>query len=596
MTNDPLEEISVYTPQPGPLEITPLLHRHASYSWNPPKRLPYQTSQHALENTISEHEKETLVLYCCQPVNTIIACSTLSPATHITSCDLQDLLSHGKPTVDDIMALFLETLAYQHDIPFLCPQFIPLLCSERWPHVKNFFAMQSTSRSIHRPQLSGEQAIAIPCFVNNNHWVPVVRREINGQTIFLYSDDLNDADTECSIQSLMSTQTVSEFYPPMSQWIHCKSITYIPHSNECGPRILLALAIMSLHPHPHADILLPWMHPNLSEIVRTWVANTILTQTLRLIVTNDSPSLNAVPHQSRQRSIPCKIVHWLSTPTESKSSTQSDASTDLLNLNPFPQRIRRSTKKKPKVRARKSTKLTLKHFISPTIQAPHISQTKITGYFQPTAIAKPTAYQPPLPSQTSIHSSVASSSQPKRSVPTGVRHSQTQGKTKRMSFPRLNTNRITLEEIHPSCPSEQCWVHSLDSIDSTETFRVLLQNPNGLKLQSSYEDFVLGMRICHSMGAGVVSVTETNVNWNLPYQVKRVSTVVREIWETTTIQTSQHPEIFCTQNQRGGTLQLLTDRWVSRLQSKGVDPYSLGRWSYMTLRGQKNKVVTIITA
>lgn len=104
------------------------------------------------------------------------------------------------------------------------------------------------------------------------------------------------------------------------------------------------------------------------------------------------------------------------------------------------------------------------------------------------------------------------------------------------------------------------------------------------------------MRICHFMGAGAVSLTEMNVNWNLPYQVKRVSTVVREIWETSTIQTSQHPEIVCTQNQQGGTLQLLTDSWVSRLQYKGVDPYGLRRWSYMTLKGQNNKVVTIITA
>lgn len=159
---------------------------------------------------------------------------------------------------------------------------------------------------MHRPQILGEQAIAIPCFVINNHWVPVVQRKINGQTIFLYSDDLNDADTEHSLHTLKSIQTDTEFYPPTTQWIHCKSITYIPHSNECGPRMLLALAIMSLHPHLHADILLPFMHPNLSEIGRAWVANTILTQTLRLTMTSDTTSLNTVPYQSCQCSIPCE--------------------------------------------------------------------------------------------------------------------------------------------------------------------------------------------------------------------------------------------------------------------------------------------------
>jgi hypothetical protein len=50
------------------------------------------------------------------------------------------------------------------------------------------------------------------------------------------------------------------------------------------------------------------------------------------------------------------------------------------------------------------------------------------------------------------------------------------------------------------------------------------------------------------------------------------------------------------QSQRGGTLQILTDRWVSRLKDKGMDPYGLGRWSYMILNGRGNKSIAIITA
>ncbi len=43
-------------------------------------------------------------------------------------------------------------------------------------------------------------------------------------------------------------------------------------------------------------------------------------------------------------------------------------------------------------------------------------------------------------------------------------------------------------------------------------------------------------------------------------------------------------------------MQIATDRWVSRLQSKGQDPFGLGRWSYMILKGRGNRSVSVITA
>jgi hypothetical protein len=38
------------------------------------------------------------------------------------------------------------------------------------------------------------------------------------------------------------------------------------------------------------------------------------------------------------------------------------------------------------------------------------------------------------------------------------------------------------------------------------------------------------------------------------------------------------------------------DRWTSRLHSKGEDPFGLGRWSYITLRGKLESLLTIISA
>ncbi len=151
---------------------------------------------------------------------------------------------------DNIIALFLELVRNHLNLAFLCPQTIPLLHRVGWTRVEQFFAStrRNRKRSTHRPYKEGEPAIAIPCFINNNHWVAVVRREIQGGVLFLYSDDMHCPSTELTLRSLLRHHTDTTFYPRHTQWINCHSQTYIPNSIECGPRTLLALTIMMLHP------------------------------------------------------------------------------------------------------------------------------------------------------------------------------------------------------------------------------------------------------------------------------------------------------------------------------------------------------------
>ncbi len=142
---------------------------------------------------------------------------------------------------------------------------------------EQFFLHPSSHRhsrtSGFKPQIS-DPVIMIPCHINDNHWVAVVRRNMNWNISFWYSDDFNSASTFDSVKALL-TNTSLEFAPPNATWIQCRSYTYHPHSNECGPRTLLALIAMALHHSPHADMLLPLMDPNLSQISRWWVAKTI---------------------------------------------------------------------------------------------------------------------------------------------------------------------------------------------------------------------------------------------------------------------------------------------------------------------------------
>jgi hypothetical protein len=83
-------------------------------------------------------------------------------------------------TNDDTMDLYLEMFCHHHNFTFVCPQFLPLLHSDGWQHVKRFFTTNTYNkpRTTHRPKMHGESTIAIPCFIHNNHWVGLVRREL----------------------------------------------------------------------------------------------------------------------------------------------------------------------------------------------------------------------------------------------------------------------------------------------------------------------------------------------------------------------------------------------------------------------------------
>jgi len=133
----------------------------------------------------------------------------------------------------------------------------------------------------YRPTLQS-LTILIPCHVNGNHWVALIRRIQNHRIYFYYSDDLNHSPTEHALRHLLQTSTDKEFYPDDAIWIKCHSLTYRPHSNECGPRTLLALTVLGLHQEPNECSLLPFMTSNLAQILRPWVASSILSGDIQI--------------------------------------------------------------------------------------------------------------------------------------------------------------------------------------------------------------------------------------------------------------------------------------------------------------------------
>jgi hypothetical protein len=134
----------------------------------------------------------------------------------------------------------------------------------------------------------------------------------------------------------------------------------------------------------------------------------------------------------------------------------------------------------------------------------------------------------------------------------------------------------------------------MESIDAKQTFRILLQNPNGIHPHISYSDFLFGLHVAESLGVGALCMPETNLNWE-PQQVTATRKCFAKTWKHHCFQYSQGDEIFYSLYKPGGTLTAVTDLWTSRVELKGVDPYGLGRWSFLALRGKNNLFVYLIT-
>jgi hypothetical protein len=298
----------------GPLCISRIPRSH-TITWKPAISIPHCRSDHILDNILTDTILERIKWSCQQPAQNIIVYSKGNNKIFITTTQLCNLVENGKSINDEIMHLFLETIGHTINIPFLCSQFLPLLRRNGWNKVIKYFAPSKTHlrRTLYKPGIIGESAMAIPCFIHGCHWVAAVRREIQGRVIFFYSDDLNDNFTELIVKNLLQN-TNKDFYPDNAEWINCGSITYLPHFNECGPRTAFALTVLMIHPSPHKDMLMEFMHPNLSQILHTWMASAILSGEV-YFPPLDPPTSNQSTNMT-SKSSPSSLITWNSTTSE----------------------------------------------------------------------------------------------------------------------------------------------------------------------------------------------------------------------------------------------------------------------------------------
>lgn len=220
-----------------------------------------------------------------------------------------------------------------------------------------------------------------------------------------------------------------------------------------------------------------------------------------------------------------------------------------------------------------------------SITAPQWRQSSLTDYFR---LRGPTVLLPRLsPRLPAAPQPLAAAKKPK-----SVRHALNNYRKAPRRMPK-----ITRYTIHmPSYDLFESWGHSLEVIDPNSTFRIFLQNPNGLPISPNNQLLLQDFQTCYNYGAGMLCLPETNTNWNQGGQLSTLNQLFHRIWRTSSVQVSQTPDPFLANRQPGGTMTAVCENWVSRVISKGEDPFGLGRWSYITMRGTENTKITVITA
>jgi len=219
-----------------------------STSTVPDMSTPTVSADEPIEIHITGDFSTLLSTALSQSPTTVLAYLAHQRAEHVTCLHLRDLISYRDLTNDSIMNTFLTVISHQCRMYYLSTFFMFLLKRDRsWSSVQNCFAT-STVPDMSTPTVSADEPILIPCHVNGIHWVGLVRRVIRNRVHFFYADDLNHHDTEQNIKQLLTNHADRRFYPTDAIWVSCPSVTYSPHSNECGPRTLFALMVLaSLH-------------------------------------------------------------------------------------------------------------------------------------------------------------------------------------------------------------------------------------------------------------------------------------------------------------------------------------------------------------
>jgi hypothetical protein len=351
----------------------------------------------------------------------------------------------------------------------------------------------------------------------------------------------------------------------------------------------------ALHPQPNPNILIPYMHGNLAQIGRTFVASCLVNSyinpdPLQYFLSPSTPStFNGIYAPST----PYSLVHWELQPQEKKTPQPENTQESSSIVEHQPSSTITGQKFQTSPPQTNFVQNLIARASSPKLSTPQ------TKKLNPDAM-------PFLPSQTITNKLHTVNQTPtpnllqcKSFPPLAPKGSQKKPHRNPNHTPKQQTLHPFLSFPFPPALSElhhcDTWGHTMDEIDPSKVFRVVLQNPNGIRPYKKDLKFRYSLSRCLALGIGALSIMETKLNWSgsVAYTTQKWFS---QTWQFSSLSSSQAAERFSNYFQPSGSLMAVVDHWTSRVIGKGQDPYGLGRWSFTTLWGKNSTKITVITA
>lgn len=336
------------------------------------------------------------------------------------------------------------------------------------------------------------------------------------------------------------------FCLPNSEWISCINYTSRPHSNECGPRTILGLAVMISHPSLNKQMLLPYMESNLAQCTPLWVSILLITGKTYLHQNSTNSTTTITSHQLTIPAVPHELLPWEAPTTVPNQWDQKPVGT-LVSALKSPKRQPVHTGN-PRPSPPTATKLDRVVYHPETKQLPRENDGTHKAYLEHTGV------QLTIPHHLSE---------------------------------KAPTTSDIYQEVRGHHPAE---------IEHDKTLRIVFANPRGLKL---FTDLLLtkhNLSTIASLGTGVLGLAETNLNWDHKHTKSILHSTVKNMWKHSISSHSHTADSFKTHKQPGGTLTLVCGNWTSRVIEHGQDPYRLGRWSFVVLHGKNDIRMLIVMA
>ncbi len=175
---------------------------------------------------------------------------------------------------------------------------------------------------------------------------------------------------------------------------------------------------------------------------------------------------------------------------------------------------------------------------------------------------------PQIPADGSSKQDNSNLGQPKENTEPEPRKIRTKGGHKRilLQYTTLPSDQKPLSYIHGAslqCDLHNAWGHTLPVIDTKKTFRVFLQNPNGINPSCANYSLLKDLHTCQQYGAPAVCLPETNLSWETGDSIGTFYSMLRRTWQHPSTATSRAVEPFLSSYQPGGTLTMVCDNWTS---------------------------------